>query len=287
VVIVTLRGAEDLAEKIGAALGEEVIAAEEREFPDGEVLVRVEASGDVILVARLWPNPNTSLVKLVLALDALSDVSNNIDVVVPYLPYTRQDRRFRPGEPISIRAVFKLLGNYPIRRLVTVDVHKPYIAEYSGRIRLVNLSPMAIVANRVKEMGLRDPVILSPDIGSAHRAEELAKILNATYSHLLKQRDRVTGAIRTEAPPDLDLRGRDVVIVDDILATGGTIVEACRIAKDRGASKVYAYATHCQLIGDAEEMLKGCLDGLMCSNTILCKYSVIDVSGLITRALAP
>jgi ribose-phosphate pyrophosphokinase len=203
--VLVFQNAFDLAadlEGVGA-----VKQVEERAFPDGEVLVRLpqDVGLEVVLLTRLYPNVNDNLVKLVLTLDALSDLGvQKIILLIPYLPYARQDRRFRPGEPISSKTVLRILGSYPVSALVALDVHKPHIADYTPRISLANVYPASEFAERLSEVD----VVLSPDFGSIQRAEAVAKSLGVPHTYFEKYRDRETGAIALLPRHDVDLRGK-------------------------------------------------------------------------------
>ncbi len=279
------KNAEDLAKSISSKAGLDARPLEERDFPDGEVLVRVEPAREVVILARLYPDVNKNLIKLFLTLDALSDYGvERVVLAIPYMPYARQDRRFREGEPISIKAILTHLKRYPVSHLITVDLHKPYIGEYVAGMRIINVFPAERYAEALRRWNV--DVVLSPDAGSLHRAAELAERLGAEHGYFEKFRDRETGEIFMKPNASMNLQGRTVVIVDDILATGGTLVDACRNAKLLGASAVYAIVTHCQLLGNARERIKGCINALYCSNTIPCEYSSIDVSEDVAMAIS-
>lgn len=279
------KNAEDLAKPISSKLGLDARPLEERDFPDGEVLVRVEPAKEVVLLARLYPDVNKNLVKLLLTLDALSDYGvEKVVLAIPYMPYARQDRRFREGEPISIKAILGYLRRYPVTHLVAVDLHKPYIGDYVAGMRVVDVYPAERYAEVLRRWNV--DIVLSPDAGSLHRATALADRLGVEYDHFEKFRDRETGEIFMKPSASTNLQGKTIAIVDDILATGGTLVDACKNAKLLGASAVYAVVTHCQLLGNAREKIKGCVNALYCSNTIPCEYSSIDVSEDIAIAIS-
>lgn len=279
------KNAEDLARAISGRLGLDARALEERDFPDGEVLVRVEPAKEVVLLARLYPDINKNIVKLFLTLDALSDYGvGRVILAVPYMPYARQDRRFREGEPISVKTILSHLKEYPVTHLITVDLHKPYIGDYVAGMKVFNIYPAEKYAEILRRWNV--DVVLSPDAGSLHRAEALAKILGAQYDHFEKFRDRDTGEIFMKPRGSINLQGKSIAIVDDILATGGTLIDACKNARLLGASAVYAVVTHCQLLGNAREKIKGCVNALYCSNTIPCEYSSIDISEDIAKAVS-
>ncbi|ABL87558.1 ribose-phosphate pyrophosphokinase [Pyrobaculum islandicum DSM 4184] len=279
--ILAFQNAVDLVtelEKVGV-----VKQVEERVFPDGEVLIRLPETGpEVALVLRLYPSVNDNIIKLVLALDALSDIGvRKVVLLTPYFPYARQDRRFRTGEPISSKTILKLLANYPVFAIITLDLHKPYIAEYVPRITTRNIYPAVEFAERLKDVD----IVLSPDFGSVYRAEAIAKILGVSYTYFEKYRDRDTGSITLVPRYDVNLKGKNVAIVDDILSTGGTLVDACKSARALGANKVYAAVTHCQLLRDAREKVRGCVDRLICTDSIPNEFAEVRTGPILRREL--
>ena len=276
--ILSFQNALDLAmefERLGT-----LAQIEERVFPDGELLVRLPPSErDVVVVARLYPGVNENLFKLFLALDALNDQgAGRIVLVLPYLPYARQDRRFRQGEPISSKTVLRILSLFNVSAIVAVDVHKQYVADYAPCVLFRNVYPAEEYARVFRDVD----VVVSPDFGSIHRAEAVAKALGVSFTYFEKYRDRETGGI-TLIPRDADLRNAHVLLVDDILSTGGTLVEACKAAKNLGATAVYAAVTHCQLLRDSREKIKTCLDRLVCTDTILNEFAEVKVGPVLRK----
>jgi len=277
------KDAEDLAKRVGG----EAVEVEEREFPDGEVYVRIPQTphGLATLITRLYPEVNKKLVRLLLILDALSDMGvEGVRLVSPYLPYARQDRKFKQGEPISIKALLYTLRNFGVREVVTVDVHKPWVKDYISTLRLTNVFPRDLYAKYIRERIGKDVVVISPDLGSYWRAKEVGEALGAPYDYVEKFRDRTTGEISLKAR-EIDVRGRRVVLIDDIVSTGGTLAKVAEMLKRLGALGVDAVVTHCLLVGDAISRLK-VLDSIVCTNTVISPFSSIDVSEAILRALA-
>lgn len=281
-LVYSLPNAEDVGEAAAASLGCPHVVVEERSFPDGEVLPRVpRPSRAAVVAARLYPEPNTQLVKLMLALDAMADMgAERILLAVPYLPYARQDRRFREGEAISSKAVLRLLASYPVRWIVAVDVHRPYVGEYAPHLKLHSIYPASEYA---RALGRVDAVV-SPDAGSLPRAAALAAALGVPHLGFQKHRDRETGEIALKAG-GARLDGMAVALVDDILATGGTLLEACGAARRLGAAAVYGVVTHCQLLGDARRRLGECLDRLICTDSIPNEYAAVRVAPLLASAI--
>jgi len=267
-------------------MGVESICVEYKIFPDGEDYVRVPINvegRDVVVLSDLYPDQDRKIFRTLLLIDALRDLhSRRIVLVCPYLAYSRQDRRFRDGEAISLRTLIKLFEDIGADSVLTVDVHKPQ-AFTCSRARCVNVEPFARYAEYVRENIGSDVIVLSPDLGSLWRAERLAKELGTQYDYFEKYRDRVTGQI-TMRPREVDVRDRRVLIVDDIIATGGTIREATRIVKSMGAREVHVIATHCQFLNEADrKILEAGVDTIICSDTIETGHSKVTVFDLIAE----
>lgn len=228
-------------------------------FPDGESYVRVLSTGeirgrDVVVVNTMYPNQNSSFVETLLILDSIKRLgARRIALLIPYLAYARQDKVFLEGEPVSIRVVLEALRNFGSEYLFTIDTHNPQALGYFGdkayNILVIDKLFESIVSS------VRDPVILAPDKGALHRASYLAEKYGFNSSFLEKRRDRVTGGVSYEAV-DIDVSGRDVVIVDDIISTGGTIAASSSILLGKGAHRVYVLATHGLFVSNAVERLK-------------------------------
>ena len=272
----------DLGPNVASRIGAEAREITHKVFPDSEQYVRVEANvkgGDVLYVTRLYPNQDQGLIRVMLLVDAVKGLgAAKVGLFIPYMPYARQDRRFLEGEPISINVILNVLKGLGVDYLYVVDIHKPQSLEgYPG---FINLKPFKLYAGGLS--GLSKPVVVSPDLGSLWRAEELARVLGVEYDYLEKHRDRYSGEVSFTLR-NLNVKGRDVVIIDDIISTGGTIIGAARMLRSMGAASISVVATHCIMIGDAEAKLTRAVDKLYCSNSILGKYSQFDVSQLITQ----
>ncbi|GAB6943642.1 ribose-phosphate diphosphokinase [Vulcanisaeta sp. JCM 14467] len=277
----------DVGNDIANALGLTHVVLETKQFPDGESYIRypidLSTYDGLILIQRAYPEQNTRLIQVMLAIHAARDLGvKRIHVVLPYLPYSRQDRRFRDGEPVSLQIMLSLLSSLGASSIITVDVHKPEAFRIANT-QCVNVEPFELYANRLR--GVEKLVLLSPDIGSLWRVRKVSEYLGASFSYLEKFRDRVTGEI-TMKPKELDVAGKEVFIIDDIIATGGTIMEATKILKALGAVRVHAIATHCLLLNMADsKMFEVGVSSITCSNTIPTKYSVININQLLTNAI--
>jgi ribose-phosphate pyrophosphokinase len=217
-------------------------------------------------------------------IDAARDLgAKKITAVVPYLAYARQDKRFRAGEAVSLLTISRLIGQAGADGLITVDLHE----EKSVRgfpIPIKNLTAMPLLGKYLNRLNLRNPAVLGADQGAEERARMVAEELGADYDYLEKK--RVTPARVITKPKSLKTRGRDVVIVDDIISTGGTVVEATKILKHQGARRVYAACTHAVLAGNTLQMLRAAgVEKIIATDTIERKESLVSVAQLLARAL--
>lgn len=226
-------------------------------FPDGERYVRVESgvSGeDVLVVQSLSPPQDSSIIEAMLIADALLGAgARRVVLLAPYLAYSRQDRRFLPGEPVSVEVVLRALWASGYRGLYTVEAHKKEpLKKFPGEAE--SISPYKYMAEKIGLEG-GDYLVLAPDLGAFERAREFAESIGAPYDYLVKKRDRVTGEVRVE-PKELPVKGKRVVIVDDIISTGGTVARATRLLLEQGAVDVSVVVAHALLVGGALEKLR-------------------------------
>lgn len=281
----------ELAESISRELGARLVAAQWKVFPDGEHYVRVpvDLNGEeVYVVQTIGPPQNDSLIQALLLADAaLGAGARRVGLIAPYIAYARQDRRFLPGEPVSIKIILQALKSAGYDEVVTVEIHKPESLEwFEGRS--INLSPYEYMAGKLDLSG--DLLVLAPDKGALGRAKRLAEALGADYDYIVKHRDRVTGEIVME-PKEIPAEGRTIILVDDIISTGGTIAKAASLLFQQGARKVYALVAHALLAGNALEKLeKSGIEKIYAANTLPRKESpileYIDIGPLIAGSLS-
>ncbi|MDP8002662.1 MAG: ribose-phosphate diphosphokinase [Caldisphaera sp.] len=257
-------------------------------FPDGESYIRIPCdikNAKPIVVQSLIPPQDKSIIEAVLIGDALQEVGVKDPVLVsPYVAYARQDRIFLQGEPISIRSVLKILSNY-YNKLLTIEIHKEESLKYFGK-DYVNIKPYVYIA---KNIGFNKSkiVVLSPDEGALERAKMLSDYLQCEYDYLVKNRDRVTGEI-TMQTKELDVKGRDVIIVDDIISTGGTITKAAELLKKLGANKIFVIVAHAMLLGNAlDKLLTSGINKIYSANTLPRKEGIdyVDIGPLLADYL--
>jgi len=264
-----------------------------KRFPDGEFYLRIPkdeiSASEIFIVTTMYPEQSERFVELYLALDALRGIGVKAkSIAILYLAYARQDKRFLPGEPISIAALLRPLTLYAVNELVVVDIHAyETIASEVKELNIRNILPHSYLA---KSVGIKVDFVLAPDKGALHRAKSVAEEYNVGYDYLEKFRDRISGEIRI-SEKELDVRGKHVVVVDDIVSTGGTLAKAIEALYKAGASKVYAIVTHALLVGNAIKKLEDVgIDMLITANTIIHSevpswLRVVDISPLVAEAL--
>ena len=262
-----------------------------KSFPDGETYVRflTEVEGrPVILINSMYKRPNDILVELLLEIGTLKDLgATKVIGVIPYFAYARQDSRFNPGEAISIEIVSKLLSKSGLDELITVDMHLHRISDPSKlfKIPVHNISAMRDIVKYVaSHYKLSNPIIIGPDEESEQWAKIAAEALGVEFDVLEKERisaEEVIVKVR-----NLNVKGRDVIVVDDIISTGGTMAEAVKALKNLGAKNVIAACTHALLIGDAYyKILKaGALD-VVATDSVPSPISYVSIAPLIAEHL--
>lgn len=265
--------ARDLADILQIDLAD----VEHRRFPDGEAYFRIhtEVKGrDVVLVQNTYPDQ--AIVEFLLLRDLLIDLgASRIIGLVPYFGYARQDRRFTDGEAISASIIMNHIA-IGLDLILTVDIHASHVLH--GRNAL-NLYPAEEIAAFLRG----SDCIIAPDRGALHRAEAIACLLGVEWDHLEKRRLNAENVIiETKS---LDVAGRSVAIVDDIISTGGTIATAADHLLRQGAERVVAVCTHGLFTSGSIERLKGVCSEVACTDTLECEASVIPAAPCAARAI--
>lgn len=282
VLYVPGEGGRAFATRLAQQAAGEVADVEFKTFPDGEQYARIRsalAGKDVVVVETGFPP--SRLWSLLLLLDAAREnKAASVRAVVPYMPYARQDRRFLDGEPVTARLVAELLS--PLTSSVlTVDLHKDDVKSHF-RVPCMNLSASPAFGREFKSRGVE--VVLAPDAGAEGRAREVATQIGARHDHLEKKRLSGTEVVMT--PKSLDVRGRTVAILDDIISTGGTMAKATEQLVAQGARRVICAGVHGLFIGDAVAKLqKAGANEILCTDTIESEFSHVSVADLVARAL--
>ncbi len=273
----------DLAEEIAENLQCDCIRADTQTFPDGECYTRINAAtlkdDDVVIVQNTYPDSN--FIEMMLIEDAVKGLgAKSVTLVIPYFGYARQDRIFKPGEPESAKILSKCLA-MNCDRVMTIDLHKEDTLKYFDR-PYKDLKAAEAIADFFADKEV--DMVFSPDIGAAGRAKDVGERLGVPYDHL--EKTRLSGTEVRIKPANSDCTGKNVLIVDDMISTGGTIVTATRQLKEAGAKTVSVACTHGVFVNNALDRLEGSnIDGVYCANTLPSKVSKISIAKLIAKAL--
>ena len=235
----------DLARAIAAHLGTELAAADLVNFPDGETFVRIKNSvrgQDVFVVQSVCGRPNEMLMELLIMIDALRRASaDRITAVLPIYGYARQDRKDQPRVPITAKLVANLLVAAGANRVLTMDLHAEQIVGYFD-IPVDHLHATPVIYKHLASMQFENPVVVSPDTGSVKKAYAYSQLFRCGLAITAKQRK---GADDVEAYSLVgDVEGKDVIMVDDLTSTCGTLIAAARQCADHGARSIHAAVTH-------------------------------------------
>ncbi len=256
--IFTGRSNPDLGMKIAEHLNVELGKLTVRDFADGEIRIKFEEnirSKDVFII-QSTNSPSRNILELVLILDAAVRASaKSVTAVIPYFGYARQDRKDTPRVPISARVMVDMFTGTGAERIVTMDLHSTQIQGFAT-IPFDHLYSRMVLLDEIKDLGL-DPencTVLSPDMGSARMSQAYAKRLGMHFALIDKRRYAPNKAEVMHLIGTLD--GKDVLIIDDMIDTAGTLVNAAEAAMKNGAKSVIAVATHPLLSGPAVERLE-------------------------------
>ncbi|MEM3378791.1 MAG: ribose-phosphate diphosphokinase [Candidatus Bathyarchaeia archaeon] len=277
-----------LAEKVAELAGYEKVVVAFKTFPDGENYIRLEGNvkGEHLAIVQTTCAPQDSrLMQLAfMAAAAKRNGARKVTAIVPYLAYARQDKVFLAGENISIETVAQMLKAAGVDALVTVNIHAegalgmfPFPAK--------NLSAIPLLAEYFVQKGYRGAFALAPDKGAMYIAQQAQGVLGGEAGYLEKQRDRYTGQTK-QTCKGLDVKGKTVIIFDDIISTGGTIVGAAEILRKQGAAKVFAACVHPLLIGEAEKrILDAGVEKIVGTDSVPSRNSKVSLAPLIANTL--
>tara|TARA_Y100000758_G_scaffold298014_1_gene258678 strand:+ start:33 stop:977 length:945 start_codon:yes stop_codon:yes gene_type:complete len=247
-----------LSEKIAKSLGQDLGKLSIKTFSDGELWVKFEENirGTDVFIIQPTNSPGDNIIELVLTIDAAVRASaNTVTAVIPYFGYGRQDRKDNPRVPISSRVMVDLITATGADRIITMDLHSTQIQGFAT-IPFDHLYSRMVLLDSIKALNLdpKNSTVLSPDVGSARMSQAYAKHLGMHFALIDKRRYAPNKAEVVHLIGDLD--GKDVLIIDDMIDTAGTTVNAANTAKENGANSVIAIATHGVLSGPAIDRIK-------------------------------
>lgn len=263
-------------------------------FSDGEIDVWVEDevnnSNVFILQSNSMP-VNDRIIELSLIADALKrSGAHKITAVIPYFGYSRKEKQSRVGEPISAKVVADLVTASGINKVVLLDLHADAIVGFFN-VPVIYLSALGVLANRLKREKLASPIVVAPDVGGVKRARNFASILNAPLAVIEKRRSENVRDKMEVLSISGEVTGDTGIIIDDVISTGGTVIESAQTLKNRGVKKVIICATHGVFAQDALERLeKSPIDKIFVTDSIEStkkspKVEVVSIATLIADCL--
>ena len=277
-----------MAEKMAPLMSAKMMTVEHKLFPDGESYVRfpkpVEGEELIVVQGSHPPQDRHLLQAFLLAHNARELGARSVKLVAPYLAYARQDKRFLEGEAVSILTVLKLLQASGYDAVYTVNIHSPWIAEKSP-IPLINVRGERALAAHLLELGFKKPLIVSVGKKGEDMAGAVAEGLGADHTAARSTRDRRTGVVRVEL--ERDVSAETAVVVDDIISTGGTMVEVVKALRSKGVKRIYTACIHALLVGGAAEKIRNAgAERIIASDTIPNDYAEFTVAGVLAEALS-
>ena len=286
--------AKRISERLYTSLGDATVGR----FSDGEIQVQINENvrgSDVFIIQSTCSPTNDNLMELIVMVDALRRASaGRITAVIPYFGYARQDRRVRSARvPITAKVVADFLSSVGVDRVLTCDLHAEQIQGFFDvPVGDVFGSPV-LLHDIQKKTDLENPIVVSPDIGGVVRARAIAKLLNDSDMAIIDKR-RPKANVSQVMHIIGDVAGRDCILVDDMIDTGGTLCKAAEALKERGAKRVFAYATHPVFSGSAvKNIANDALDEIVVTDTIplskeikaLGKVRALTLSGMLAEAI--
>jgi len=280
-----------LAEKVAQNLGAPNVILNTKKFPDGEKYVRIPypvKGEDVAVIQSTGRRPDEYLMEYFLIADTLRDLgARKVFAVIPYFAYARQDKCFNPGEALSFETIAKMIEKVGTSEVYTIDIHLHRVTHVSKlfTIPAYNLTAVPLLAEYIqKNFDLVKPMIVGPDEEAGQWAKTASKVLGISYDVLEKRR---LGPDKVEIKPrTLAVANRDVIIIDDIISTGGTIIEAVSAVKKEGARRVIVACTHPILVNNAlEKIYETGADHVIGTDTLPTPISYVSVAPVIADAI--
>ena len=289
-IIIPGPASAELGRKIAELLKAKTVPVEFKRFPDGESYIRFEdaeliKNELVAIVQTTSPPQNENLIQLLLMADNAKDNgAKTIAAVVPYLAYSRQDSRFRPGEALSIKTIVNMLKTCGVNKIITVNAHNPTLLK-TQPIKVEDLSVFSLLAEHCKKKGLDGAFSLSMGKKGLSTVVETDRVLKGGYDYVPTQRDRVTGHVIIEKKT-LPLKNRDAVVFDDIISSGGTMIKAVSWVKEQGAKRIYAACVHPLLTSDTKaRILRAGAEGIIGTDSVPNLVSEVSIAPLVAGAL--
>ncbi len=277
--------AEEVVTRLDLALGRCHVGR----FSDGEINVEINENvraADVFVIQSTCAPGNENLMELLIMIDALKRASaEHICAVIPYYGYARQDRKVAPRTPITAKLVADLIASAGATRVISLDMHAGQIQGFFN-VPFDHLFALPVLLNHMRDQFSSEVVIVSPDAGGVERARAYSKRLNAGLGMIDKRRPKANVSEVMNVIGDVD--GKDCILLDDMIDTAGTLTAAARALKQRGAKRIWAYATHPVFSGPAIERIKESeIDKVMVTNTIPLRDEAKAIGKIESVSVAP
>ena len=286
-IVIGGNASKDLAKRIARRLKSPYMETQTKIFPDGESKITfrpIPKKSIILVVQSTYPPVDTNLLQLVAIISEARKASSKIYAIIPYMGYARQDKQFLSGEVVTMSIVAKMLQSAGVKKVIVVDIHSNTALNHF-KIPKENVSALPELAKYFKKLKLKNPLVVSPDTGGSLRAKKFASLLNTDFVTLKKSRDRKTGKVQIQSSK-VDVQGRDLIVVDDIISTGGSVIKATQFLRRQKCKRVFVACTHGLLVGDAERKIKKAgVSQIISTNTIPRSTSKVDVSGVIAESI--
>jgi len=270
--------AEDLSKELHVPLAKTI----SKRFPDDELYIRVldNISGEnVIIVQTTYPDSN--IVELFLLQNVMRESdAGEVTVVIPYLGYGRQDKKFEDGEPISAKAIATLISIHA-DKVITVDPHKEHLLDFFT-VPAFSCSAVPELAKYLKRKDV--DMVLAPDKGAMYRAKQASNIIGCDFDYI--EKTRIDGNTVEIKPKNLEVQNKRVAIIDDIISTGGTMAQSIKELKKQGAKQIFVACTHGLFAGDAiKKIISAGCNEIISTDTIKSEFSKVKIAPCIADVL--
>lgn len=278
---------KELAEKVSGLTKLKICKVSHKYFPDGESYFRFEENiegKEALIVQGTHPPQERNIFQLILLAKGARELgAKKVYALVPYLCYARQDRSFLRGEVVSLSVVKDMLKSSGIEKVVTVNVHSKDYLRKEGFLKDVDAVPT--LAKHISRYALKDPLVVSPGKKGEDMSEVAARVVKGEAVAVKSTRDYVTGDVHVDVE-GLIVKGRDVIIIDDIISTGGTVARMVSKLKGMGAKRVYVACVHALMVGNAAKKISNSgADEIVATDTIPNQFSVVSVAKNVSEAV--
>ena len=287
-IIISCSHGLHLARKIAAKLKKPYSALEVTHFPDSEIKLRFKVdvkNKDIVLVQSFYGNVNDCIIEALFAAETAKDLgAKKITLVAPYFPYLRQDRRFNPGECISLRTIAQNIDE-DFDEVIIMDphLHREKTLRHIFKISSKRLTANPLIVDYIKKK-VRNPLIIGPDWESYKWARRIAEKIGCDFAIMEKERYSARN-VRVKLNKKIDIKSKNLVFIDDMISTGHTLLEAIKAMRKLGAKKVTCFAVHGILVENALNKLRKAGATVITTNTIPNPAARIDIAGVIAKAV--